>query len=279
MGAAAPDHHRATVAGEAISFLHVTKRFVSPDGAAYTAIEDISFPVARGQFVSIVGPTGCGKSTLLNLAAGLLQADDGAVEIFERPLVGLNPHATYMFQQDVLLPWKSAEENVMLGLLFRRNNEAAARTRAHELLARVGLAGFERHYPHQLSGGMRKRVALAQNLIVNPEILLMDEPFSALDVQTRQIMENDVLRLWSEFRKTVLFVTHDLEEAIALADRVIVLSSGPAARVIGDYTIDLSRPRDVSEVRLDRAFLEVYRTIWQHLHGEVKKAYERARAP
>ncbi len=279
MGAAGPNQYRTPLAGEAITFAGVTKRFVSPDGGAYTAVEDISFPVARGQFVSIVGPTGCGKSTLLNLAAGLLRADAGAVKVFERPLAGLNPHATYMFQQDVLLPWKSAEENVMLGLLFRRNEVSAARAQAHELLARVGLAGFERHYPHQLSGGMRKRVALAQNLIVNPEMLLMDEPFSALDVQTRQIMENDLLRLWSEFRKTVLFVTHDLEEAIALADRVVVLSSGPAARVIGDYTIDLSRPRDVSEVRLDRAFVEMYRTIWQHLHGEVKKAYERTRSP
>ncbi len=263
----------------AIDFLGVTKRFVAPDSAAYTAIENVSFAVRRGEFVSIVGPTGCGKSTLLNLAAGLLQADAGAVEVFEQPLAGLNAHATYMFQQDVLLPWKSAEENVMLGLLFRRNDAGAARTRAHDLLMRVGLAGFERHYPHQLSGGMRKRVALAQNLIVNPEILLMDEPFGALDVQTRQIMENDLLRLWAEFRKTVLFVTHDLEEAIALADRVVVLSSGPAARVLGDYSIDLPRPRDVSEVRLDRAFLEVYRAIWHHLHGEVKKAYERARAP
>ncbi|MGH2376488.1 MAG: ABC transporter ATP-binding protein [bacterium] len=278
MDAEGRDHYGTTVATVAINFLGVTKRFASPDGTAYTAIEEVSFPVARGQFVSIVGPTGCGKSTLLNLAAGLLQADAGAVEVFERPLDGLNPHATYMFQQDVLLPWKSAEENVMLGLLFRRNDASEARARAHELLARVGLAGFERHYPHQLSGGMRKRVALAQNLIVNPEILLMDEPFSALDVQTRQIMENDLLRLWAEFRKTVLFVTHDLEEAIALADRVVVLSSGPAARVIGDYPIDLPRPRDVSEVRLERAFLEVYRTIWQHLHGEVKKAYERAQA-
>ncbi|MGH2405791.1 MAG: ABC transporter ATP-binding protein [bacterium] len=262
----------------AINFLGTTKRFASPDQTVYTAIEDISFPVARGQFVSIVGPTGCGKSTLLNLAAGLLRADAGAVEVFERPLDGLNPHATYMFQQDVLLPWKSAEENVMLGLLFRGSDAGAARARAHDLLARVGLTGFERHYPHQLSGGMRKRVALAQNLIVNSELLLMDEPFSALDVQTRQIMENDLLRLWSEFRKTVLFVTHDLEEAIALADRVVVLSSGPAARVIGDYPIELPRPRDVAEVRLDSGFMNIYRTIWQHLHGEVKKAYERTRA-
>lgn len=262
----------------AVNFINVTKRFTSPDGGQYTVIADVDIAVGHGEFVSIVGPTGCGKSTLLNLAAGLLAADAGVVEIFGRPLDGLNRHGTYLFQQDVLLPWKSAEENVMLGLLFRRADTAAARSQARELLVRVGLAGFERHYPHQLSGGMRKRVALAQNLIVNPEILLMDEPFSALDVQTRQIMENDLLNLWAEFRKTVLFVTHDLEEAIALADRVVVLSSGPAARVIGDYRVNLPRPRDVAEIRLDGTFMSVYRTIWQHLHGEVKKAYERARA-
>ncbi len=265
-------------ASVAVNFVNVTRRFAAPDGGLYTAIADVDIAVGEGEFVSIVGPTGCGKSTLLNLAAGLLSADTGSVEVFGRPLEGLNRHGTYLFQQDVLLPWKSAEENVMLGLLFRQADAATARAQARKLLVRVGLAGFERHYPHQLSGGMRKRVALAQNLIVNPEILLMDEPFSALDVQTRQIMENDLLRLWAEFRKTVLFVTHDLEEAIALADRVVVLSSGPAARVIGDYPIGLPRPRDVAEVRLDSAFMEVYRTIWQHLHGEVKKAYERVRA-
>jgi NitT/TauT family transport system ATP-binding protein len=241
---------------EAVAFRDVTRRFATPDGRGYTAVAGVTLAVAGGEFVSIVGPTGCGKSTLLNLAAGLLAPDAGAIDVFGRPLSGINRHATYMFQQDVLLPWKSAEDNVILGPLFR---------------------GMERHYPHQLSGGMRKRVALAQNLILNPDILLMDEPFAALDVQTRQIMENDLLRLWAESRKTVLFVTHDLDEAIALADRVVVLSSGPASRVIGDYRVDLARPRDVAEVRLERAFTELYRTIWRHLQGEVRKAYASAR--
>ncbi len=262
----------------AVNFAAVSKRFTTPDGQLYTAIEGVDFAIGQGEFVSIVGPTGCGKSTLLNLAAGLLAADAGAVEIFGRTLDRLNRHATYLFQQDVLLPWKTAEENVMLGLLFQRVPVTDAREQARDWLGRVGLAGFENRYPHQLSGGMRKRVALAQSLIINPEILLMDEPFSALDVQTRQIMENDLLRIWAEYRKTVLFVTHDLEEAIALADRVIVLSSGPAARLIGEYPIALPRPRDVAEVRIERAFLEVYRTIWQHLQVEVRKAYERVRA-
>lgn len=274
-----PDRQRAVSqdADVAVGFRRTGKRFVTPDGRAYTAVADIDLSVGRGEFVSIVGPTGCGKSTLLNLAAGLLAPDDGSVEVFGRTLDGLNRRATYLFQQDVLLPWKRAEENVMLGLLFRQTDLATARQRARDLLARVGLSGFERHYPYQLSGGMRKRVALAQTLIVNPEILLMDEPFSALDVQTRQIMENDLLVLWAEFRKTVVFVTHDLEEAIALADRVVVLSSGPASRVIGEYPVDLPRPRDVAQIRLDPGFTEIYRSIWEQLHAEVLKAYERAR--
>ncbi len=265
-----PAHQAATTA---VSFATVSKHFPTPDGHLYTAIEDVTFSVRPGEFVSIVGPTGCGKSTLLNLAAGLVQADLGSVEIFGRPLIGLNHFATYLFQQDVLLPWKTAEDNVGLGLLFQHVPVPEARAHARRWLTRVGLAGFEDRYPHQLSGGMRKRVALAQSLIVDPDILLMDEPFSALDVQTRQFMENDLLRIWVEDRKTVLFVTHDLEEAIALADRVVVFSSGPAAHLIGEYPIALPRPRDVSEVRLERAFLEVHRSIWHHLQAEVRRAY------
>ncbi len=265
-------HPQAATA--AVTFAAVSKRFPTPDGRLYPAIEAVDFSVGQGEFVSIVGPTGCGKTTLLNLAAGLLSADRGSVEVFGHPLEGLNRDATYLFQQDVLLPWKTAEENVMLGLLFQRLPGAQARSHARDWLARVGLVGFENRYPHQLSGGMRKRVALAQSLIINPKILLMDEPFSALDVQTRQIMENDLLRIWAQYRKTVLFVTHDLEEAIALADRVVVLSSGPAAHLIGEYPIALPRPRDVAEIRMDRAFVDVYRSIWQHLQGEVRRAYE-----
>jgi NitT/TauT family transport system ATP-binding protein len=266
----------AQQAAPAVSFASVCKRFPTPDGHSFTAIDGVTFSVQRGEFVSIVGPTGCGKSTLLNLAAGLTQADGGIVEVFGHPLVGLNHFATYLFQQDVLLPWKSAEDNVGLGLLFQRIPAAEARAQARRWLTRVGLGGFEDRYPHQLSGGMRKRVALAQSLIVNPKILLMDEPFSALDVQTRQIMENDLLRIWAEDRKSVLFVTHDLEEAIALADRVVVFSSGPAAHLIGEYPIALPRPRDVAAIRLERAFLEVYRSIWHHLQAEVRRAYAQA---
>ncbi len=276
MVATVPRSPAQQAAVPAVSFATVCKRFPTPDGHLYTALEEVTFSVRHGEFVSIVGPTGCGKSTLLNLAAGLAQADSGSVEVFGRPLVGLNSFATYLFQQDVLLPWKTAEDNVGLGLLFQGVAAPEARARARQWLTRVGLAGFENRYPHQLSGGMRKRVALAQSLIVNPEILLMDEPFSALDVQTRQFMENDLLRIWAEDRKTVLFVTHDLEEAVALADRVVVFSSGPAAHLIGEYPTSLPRPRDVAEIRLERAFLEVYSVIWCHLQAEVRRAYARA---
>ncbi len=249
------------------------RSFRTPDGGVYVALDGVDLEVRAGEFVALVGPTGCGKSTLLNLVAGLLQPDAGHVEVFGAPLEGINRRAAYLFQQDVLLPWKTAEENVMLGLVFRRLPREEARRQARAWLDRVGLRGFENRYPHQLSGGMRKRVALAQNLIVNPEILLMDEPFAALDVQTRQLMENDLLRIWQEERKTVLFVTHDLEEAIALSDRVVVLSAGPAARPVGEFPVDLPRPRDVTEVRLDPAFGELFRRIWELLRGEVLRAF------
>jgi len=257
----------------AIEFAGVTRRFAVPRGGTYVAVEDVSLSVAPGEFVAIVGPTGGGKSTLLNLAAGLIRPSAGAVSSFGQRVDGINRRAAYLFQQDVLLPWKTALDNVVLGPLLRRRPKGQAEALARQWLARVGLRGFENRYPHQLSGGMRKRVALAQSLIVGPEILLMDEPFSALDVQTRALMENDLLRIWQDDRKTVLFVTHDLEEAIALADRVLVLSAGPGARIIGAHAVALSRPRDVTEVRLEPAFQDVYRAVWGQLRGEVLRAY------
>ncbi len=257
----------------ALEFEKVNRRFAVPGGATYTALEGVSFTVARGEFLAIVGPTGGGKSTILSLAAGLLRPSAGRILTFGTPVERINRRAAYLFQQDVLLPWKTALENVMLGPLLHRWPREEARTQARRWLARVGLAGFEGRFPHQLSGGMRKRVALAQSLIVGPEILLMDEPFSALDVQTRELMENDLLTLWQEDRKTVVFVTHDLEEAISLSDRVLVLSTGPGAHLIGSHPVALPRPRDVMEIRLHPAFVEVYRAIWGHLRGEVLRAY------
>ncbi len=259
----------------AIQFIEVTKSFTTPDGSDYNAVRKIAFEILKGEFVSIVGPTGCGKSTVLNLAAGLISPDEGAVRVFGSPLGGINRHAAYQFQHDGILPWKTAEQNVMLGLQIRRVPLPKAREQARSWLGKVGLSGFENRYPHQLSGGMRKRVALAQSLIVEPEILLMDEPFSALDEQTREFMEDDLLAICSEYGKTVLFVTHDLEEAIALSDRVLLLSAGPGAKLLGDYRIEIPRPRKVAGIRLNPAFTAVYKSIWENLREEVMKAYER----
>jgi len=241
----------------------------------YIAVRDASLRVGKGEFLSLVGPTGCGKSTLLNVAAGLIAPSSGAVLVAGSPLAGLNKDAGYLFQADALMPWRSALDNVAAGLQFRGIKHQERMRRAQQWLERVGLLGFENRYPHQLSGGMRKRVALAQTLILDPKIILMDEPFSALDAQTRELMENELLDLWSSDRKSVLFITHDLEEAISLSDRVMVLSAGPATRPIGEFHIDLARPRDVSEVRMTKRFLELHKKIWELLKAEVLKSHAR----
>ena len=240
---------------------------------SYVAVERVDLAVGRGEFVAIVGPTGCGKSTLLNVAAGLLRPSAGACRIDGAPLTGLNTAAGYLFQADALMPWKRALENVAIGLEVRGVPRAEARERAAGWLARVGLAAFGARYPHQLSGGQRKRVALAQVLILEPKLLLMDEPFGPLDAQTRQLMGEMLLRLWSEDRKAVIFITHDLEEAIALSDRVVILSAGPGSRIIGEYDVGLERPRDPAEIRHTEAFARLHREIWEHLKSEVVKAY------
>jgi len=254
----------------------VSCTFVAHEGAAqrYTAVRDVSLVVEAGEFVSVVGPTGCGKSTLLNMAAGLLAPSTGQVRVFGEPLAGLNRRAGYMFQAESLMPWRTALGNVMAGLSFRGMADDAARALATEWLQRVGLAAFADRYPHQLSGGMRKRVSLAQTLVLDPDIILMDEPFSALDVQTRQLMENEVLALWSEKKKAVLFITHDLDEAIAMSDRVVILSAGPASHPIGEFRIDLERPRDVAEVRTAPRFVELHKAIWDVLREEVLAGYK-----
>jgi NitT/TauT family transport system ATP-binding protein len=260
----------------ALEFDRVSREFTTPDGGTYRALDDISLAVPAGAFVAIVGPSGCGKSTLLNIAAGLLAPSSGSVRVDGEPLVGLCRCATYMFQQDALLPWKTVRENVALGLTLGGVARPAANARADAWLARVGLAPFAAHYPSQLSGGMRKRVTMAQNWIIDRGLLLMDEPFSALDVHTRQRKETELLSLWDESgsRKTVIFVTHDLEEAIALADEVVVLSAGPAARVVARHPVTLARPRDLLELRTAPEFVDLYRAIWAVLRGEVIKSQQ-----
>jgi NitT/TauT family transport system ATP-binding protein len=260
-------------APSAVSLQDVTITFHVKDRPAFTAVRDATLHVPDGEFVAIVGPTGCGKSTLLNVAAGLLAPSSGDTQIFGASLTGLNRNAGYLFQAEALFPWKTARENVSIGLEVAGVAASEARRRADEWLARVGLAGFGDRYPHMLSGGQRKRVGLAQVLIRDPKILLMDEPFGPLDAQTRQIMGNLLLDLWSADRKAVLFVTHDLEEAIALSDRVVIMSAGPAARIMGDWRVALPRPRDILEVKLQPAFHELHREIWMTLRDEVMKGY------
>ena len=257
----------------AVALQDATVAFRLAAGRVYTAVEKANLNVAPGEFVAIVGPTGCGKSTLLNIAAGLLAPAAGTVRIFDAPLSGLNRQAGYLFQADALFPWKTAIDNVAIALEIDGTPRREALERAQGFLTQVGLGAFSQRYPQMLSGGQRKRVGLAQVLIRDPKILLMDEPFGPLDAQTRQIMGNLLLELWSADRKAVLFVTHDLEEAISLADRVVIMSAGPSARIIGDWRVTLPRPRDITEVKLTKAFHDLHREIWDALKDEVMKGY------
>jgi len=257
-----------THTNQRIELTGVTKRFVTPTGAIYTALRDVNLTVEPGQFCAVVGPTGCGKSTTLTLVAGLDQPSAGSVRVGGRLVDGIANGTSFMFQ------------NVAMGPLFHGVPKKAALADAREWLRVVGLAGFENHHPHQLSGGMRKRVSLAAALINEPSILLMDEPFGALDVQTKAIMSNELLGLWDQTRPSVIFVTHDLEEAIALADRVVVMTAGPGT-VKAVYDIDLPRPRGaVQEIRFGQRFGELHQQVWESLRDEVERAYARtASAP
>ena len=269
MSDTAANLQRAAVPQAAIALEHVTKRFRTPNGPAYTALRDLSLTVAPGEFCAVVGPTGCGKSTTLSLISGLELPSAGEVSVMGKPVTGIDPRIGYVFQTDAVFPWKNVLKNVVAGPQFRGVPKAQAYERARDWLARVGLTGFEDRYPHQLSGGMRKRVALAQTFINEPQILLMDEPFSALDVQTRNLMGDELLQLWSSLAASVVFVTHDLEEAIALADKVIVLTSRPAT-VKKIYDIELPRPRVMPGVRYEDRFITYARSIWDDLRAEVK---------
>ncbi|MFI6172791.1 ABC transporter ATP-binding protein [Nocardia sp. NPDC051052] len=278
-----------------IELRSATKRFPGTGGGIHTAVKNLDLEVHPGEFVSVVGPTGCGKSTTLSLVSGLEPASAGRTLVRGKDVDGIPDGIGYMFQQDAVLPWKSVLDNVALGPRLRGASKSEAREKASVWVHKVGLAGFETYYPHQLSGGMRKRVALAQTLVNDPEILLMDEPFSALDVQTRQLMQDELLRVWAGtgasdgpgggslrnhggarerrdgHRAAVIFVTHDLEEAIVLADRVVVMTASPAT-VCGNFTVALDRPRDVEEVRLTTEFRDIYKEIWETLRDEVEAA-------
>jgi NitT/TauT family transport system ATP-binding protein len=265
---------------EEIELTGVTKRFVSPTGSLLTAIRDVDLLIEPGQFCAIVGPTGCGKSTTLSLVSGLARPSAGSVRVGGQEVDGIATGMSFMFQADALLPWKTVLGNVAMGPRFQGVPKKEAQAEAREWLRRVGLTGFEDHHPNQLSEGMRKRTSLAAALINRPSILLMDEPFGALDVQTKAIMSNELLGLWEQTRPSVIFITHDLEEAVALADKVVVMTVGPGT-VKGVFDIDLPRPRGaVQEIRFDPRFLELHHQIWNSLREEVQRAYERtATAP
>ena len=272
-GAVAPGRDRAR-----IELSGVTRRFTSPAGKVFTALRDVNFTVEPGQFCAVVGPTGCGKSTTLGMVAGLDRPSAGTVRVGGELVNGITDGVSFMFQQDALLPWKTVLANVAIGPMFRGVSRKQAQAGARDWLRRVGLAGFEDHHPHQLSGGMRKRASMAAALINEPSILLMDEPFGALDVQTKAIMSNELLGLWEELKPSVLFITHDLEEAVALSDRVVVMTSGPGT-IKGVYDIDLPRPRGaVQEIRFHPRFLELHQEIWESLKDEVERAYARTGA-
>jgi NitT/TauT family transport system ATP-binding protein len=258
-----------------IEVVGLTKRFLTPRGQAFTALRDVTFTVEPGRFCAVVGPTGCGKSTTLSMVSGLDRPSEGLVRVGGREVRGITPGISFMFQSDALLPWKTVLGNVVMGPILRGIGKRQAMTSGRDWLRRVGLAGFEDHHPHQLSGGMRKRVAMAAALINEPKILLMDEPFGALDVQTKAIMQTELLGLWEQLRPTVVFITHDLDEAVVLADQVVVMTSGPGS-VKATYDIDLPRPRGpVQEIRYEPRFLEIQHKIWSSLRDEVERAYAR----
>jgi len=259
-----------------IEILGLTKRYLTPKGETFTAISDVTLSVEPGQFCAIVGPTGCGKSTTLAQVSGLERPSVGSVTVGGRMVDGITDGVSYMFQADALFPWKTVLANVVIGPVLLGTPKREATALAMDWLRRVGLAGFEDRYPHQLSGGMRKRVAMAAALINNPRILLMDEPFGALDVQTKAIMQNELLQLWEGLRPSVLFITHDLDEAVALADKVVIMTSSPGS-VKDVFDIDLPRPRgDVQEIRHESRFLELQGQIWSSLKDEVTRAYKQS---
>ena len=259
----------------AIELINVSRRFLSPQGKSFATLNDFTLSVAKGEFIALVGPTGCGKSTTLNLITGLGKPSSGEVRVMGKRVEGIDPQIGFVFQADALFPWRNVLDNVIAGPLFRGEARKEAVLRGRDWINRVGLSAFEGHFPHQLSGGMRKRVALAQTFINRPKILLMDEPFSALDVQTRVQMHEELLRLWSDAKASVVFVTHDLEEAIGLADKVYVLTSRPAT-IKSVHKIDIPRPRVISEIRYDKTFIDLSRLIWRDLKEEVQSGYSAA---
>lgn len=250
-----------------ISFRQVAKRF-ERDRSMFTAVEDVDLEVARGEFCCVVGPSGCGKSTLLNMSAGLMAPSDGAVHYDGAPVAVPNTKVGYITQKDNVLPWRSVRRNVALPLELRGMHKGEIGDRVDAMLDLVGLTSFADAYPRQLSGGMRKRVALARTLVYEPEAILADEPFGALDAQLKTILQAELHRIWERTGSTVVFVTHDIGEAIALGDRVVVMSKRPGRiRLVRD--IDLPRPRDMFKIRFEARYAELFEELWAALADDV----------
>ena len=253
-----------------LTLRHVSRRFVRR-GRVVPALDGVSLDVGAGELVTIVGPSGCGKSTLLNLISGLLPVSAGQVLYKGAPVRGVNTQIGYVTQADNLYPWRTLRENVEFPLELRGVPRAERRGRAAAAIERVGLAGFEEHYPHELSGGMRQRANIVRTLVYDPEVILMDEPFGPLDAQTRVLLQDQLLRLWDAARKTIVFITHDLTEAVALADRVVVMTARPG-RVKRVCAVPLGRPRDLFHLHDDERFRVTYDTLWDDLADEVRRA-------
>jgi NitT/TauT family transport system ATP-binding protein len=256
--------------GPLLSVENVSKEFHGR-GKKVLALDSLSLTVDEGEFLTVVGPSGCGKSTLLNLVVGLLQTTTGRILFRNRPVDGINPEIGYVTQKDNLLPWRTLRQNVEIALEVRGVNKSERRMRALELIERVGLKGFEEHYPHELSGGMRQRANIIRTLIYDPELVLMDEPFGPLDAQTRIVLQEQLLNLWAATKKTIIFITHDLVEAIALADRVVVMTSRPG-KVKRIAKVLIPRPRDVYQIHQSPEFRTAYDSLWKELKPEVKMA-------
>lgn len=251
------------------TFADVTKEFLNPDGEPFVAVHDISLSIEQGSFVTVIGPSGCGKSTLLNMAAGLMSPTAGTVAHRGTPITAVNSTVGYLTQQNNLLPWRTAEANIALALEVQGVPKAERAERVKRILDLVNLTDVGRRYPSQLSGGMQKRVALARTLVYEPDSLLMDEPFGPLDAQLRLVMQRELLALWERERRTIMFVTHDLEEAILLADRVVVFSGAPGT-IIHVEEIDFPRPRDIVSLRSDPAFTAVWERLWRMLEPQLE---------
>ncbi|TCP56634.1 NitT/TauT family transport system ATP-binding protein [Tamaricihabitans halophyticus] len=252
-----------------ISFRGIAKRF-EHDGSMFTAVEDVQLDVAPGEFCCVVGPSGCGKSTLLNMSAGLMEPSAGTVHYAGSPVPKPNTKVGYITQKDNVLPWRTVFRNVALPLELRQVDKAEIRERVSAMLDLVGLTGFAKAYPRQLSGGMRKRVALARTLVYEPEAILADEPFGALDAQLKTILQAELRRIWERTGTTFIFVTHDIGEAITLGDRVVVMSQRPG-RISMVCDVDIPRPRDVFKVRFDARYAELFEQLWSALSDEVEQ--------